>query len=152
MDEPDPRDTLAIIAGQYDCVAEVVAERDRLRAVVEAGEWVWYRSYPSCEHASDQFLEARQAFERRLVELDVSPTMGGTSSSAGGGSHVVVASEPSADGRDVGTGKPDVPPRFEMTEGQQRTIADAVEYANSGVDPTSPTYDPDQYGGEWVDL
>jgi hypothetical protein len=34
MDEPAPTDILAIIAGQYDCVAEVVAERDRLRAVV----------------------------------------------------------------------------------------------------------------------
>lgn len=35
MDEHEPINTLAIIAGQYDCVAEVVAERDRLRAVVD---------------------------------------------------------------------------------------------------------------------
>jgi hypothetical protein len=84
--------------------AAAIAERDRLRAVVDAGV-IEIDGHLWRVKRRDDVLGEVAYMHAILVrtQLDVSPTMG-----------------------DV--------------------VRDAVEYANSGVDPTSPTYDPDQYG------
>lgn len=67
MDEQVPTDILAIIAGQYDCVAEVVAERDRLRTVVDVADDFW----PLIEAIYDAAMAAWEMSDERMKYVTV---------------------------------------------------------------------------------
>lgn len=92
------------------------AERDRLRAVVDALKTVAFTARLYLDARSlDPQSPARTDLENALAALDVSPAMGGLPS----------------------------PQRATWAGMTGARFSD-----EGGVDPTSPTYDPDQYGGE----
>ena len=103
-------------------IRELEAERDRLRAVVDAVSVMW----DNVVHANPEGtlmgfpLSDYDTLERALDALDVSPTMGTEPPATGAG-----GAGPHASGAPVAS--PDTGARFEMTDGQRRTIADAVD-------------------------
>lgn len=57
-----------LLTGFYPSVAELVAERDQLRAVVEAALRFWYSTYPTV-NAMERLPDARKTFETTVVDV-----------------------------------------------------------------------------------
>ena len=147
---------------------DVRAERDRLRAVVEAARRfadaataLRAHTEENADHAAlyGTWTEREDELVAAIQQLDVSPAMGRHVTATGEvltDADIQALADEAEQGYDVSHLSPQTPEQiaevrarrasgtsdtgsFEMTEGQRRTIAEAV-------DPTSPTYDPDQYG------